>query len=80
MQLVPIGIPTLCLYNLVLNLIKISSKIKVRVSHTFWQDHNLYLLCSLDVKKALLHASYLQNKEILPIEKFFQLYQIVFFH
>ena len=28
--------------------------IKVRASHTFWQDHNVYLLCSSDVKKAVL--------------------------
>ena len=40
-QLVPIGIPTICLYILVSNLMKILSKRHVKISQIFLNDQNL---------------------------------------
>ena len=49
----------------------------MRASHTFWQDHSIYLLYSSDVKKAFLSLQAMR-KEIILSEKFFQLKQSIF--
>ena len=50
-QLVHIGIPTVCLYNLISNRMKMLPNKKVSASHTFWQDHAWYFFGCSEMKE-----------------------------
>ena len=53
-QLVHIGIPTICLCNLVPNLTKLLSKRYIKASQTFWQNQRFNRFGSSEVKEAIL--------------------------